>query len=148
MSRMARWSFAVACLALVVAAAPSRAQNGFPGLSGFQPQVPVSAFGTPMSGFDASHLHISTSMSVGSGWGGGSTTNALQVTSFSYQFSKPAWLSVSVGNAWGGNTVSGSSMFLEGVRFGFQPTKNSMFTFSFQNVRSPLQMNPYYGWGW
>jgi len=147
MSPKARWSFAVACVALVVAVSPSRAQTAFPGLTGFQPRVPVSAFGMPSAGFDPSRLHISTSMSVGSGWGGGNT-NALQVTNFSYQFSRPVWMSVGVGNAWGGNTASGSSMFLESVRFGFQPTKNSVFSFSFQNVRSPLQLNPYGYPGW
>lgn len=145
---MRRWSLAVACVALAVVTSPSWAQTEFPGLTGYQPRVPVSAFGLPSAGFDPSHLHISTSMSVGSGWGSSSTTNALQVTSLSYQFTRPMWLSVSVGNAWGGSTANGSSMFLEGVRFGFQPSKNSLFQFSFQNVRSPLQVNPYGYWGW
>ncbi len=148
MNRFARWSVLVAVAALAVAPSVSRAQSPLAQSLGFQPLVPVSAFARPAAWFDPSRLHISSSITVGSGWGSGSTTNALQVTSLSYQFSKPAWLEVSLGNAWGGNTVSGSNMFLEGLRFGFRPTANSYFSIQYQNLRSPLQLNRYGPWGW
>src|SRR5258708_7425405 len=88
-----------AIVAIVIASAPVRAQLGMP-YSGFQPRVPVSAFARPAAWLDPARMHVSTSLSFGSGWSGGSS--GLQVTSLSYQFSKPAWLEVSVGNAFGG----------------------------------------------
>jgi hypothetical protein len=148
MTRNTRWSALAVVIALMVSAAPSFAQSPLAGALGFQPRVPVSAFSRPAAWFDPSRLHVSTMVSVGSGWGGG--TGALQVTSLNYQFSKPAWLEVSLGNAWGQNSAPGSGMFLEGLRFGFKPTSNSVLSIQFQNVRSPLQLSrdPYSSWGW
>lgn len=145
-----RWFSLLALVALALAPSSSRAQSPLAQSLGFRPLVPVSAFARPAAWFDPSRLHLSSSVTVGSGWGSGSATNALQVTSLSYQFSKPAWLEVSLGNAWGGNTASGSNMFLEGLRFGFRPTANSVFSIQYENVRSPLQLNryPYGPWGW
>src|SRR5262249_18838127 len=129
--------------ALLSAASVCHAQSPLGSPFGFTPRVPVSAFARPASWFDPSRLHVSTSFSVGSGWGSGAT-EALQTTSFQYQFSKPAWLEVSLGNNFG-KSAQGSSFFLEGLRFGLRPTANSFFSFEFRNVRSPLQLtrNPY-----
>jgi hypothetical protein len=138
---------ATAVLLLSLAAVHAQAQTGFESVaSGFQPRVPVSllgSLGSLGSMFDASRFHMSSTFTVGSG-GYGSGTNALNVTSFSYQFRAPAALSVSVGNAFGPNSTTGSGMFLEGVNLSVKPTQNSMFRIQYQNVRSPLQ----YGYGY
>src|SRR6185503_17651491 len=90
------------------------------GQPGYTPKVPVSALAIPTSWFDRSRLQISTSVSVGSGFGGG--TNALQVTRLSYQFAAPLWMNVSVGNAWGSSNPNGrSSFFLEGLDLAYRP---------------------------
>lgn len=117
--------------------------------AGFSPLVPVSAFAHPASWLDMSRLHVSSMVSVGSGFTSG--TNALQVTSLSYQFAAPVWMRVSVGNAWGpgnANASGGNSFFLEGVDLGWHPTPNMTFQVQFQNVRSPLQQRPYGYWGY
>jgi hypothetical protein len=109
--------------------------------SSYSPRVPVSALAKPMSWFDASRLHVSTSVSVGSSFGGGA--NALQVTSFSYKFGAPMWMNVNVGNSWGPSRAGGNSaFFLEGLDFGFRPSANMVFQVTFRDVRSPLQL-PY-----
>jgi hypothetical protein len=107
--------------------------------------VPLSAFAAPMSWFDPSRLHLTSTISVGSGFGGGST-NALSVTSLSYQFKAPLSMSVSLGNTFGPGGIGsgGSSFFLEGFDVAWRPTQNSLFRVEMQNVRSPLQ---YGSWG-
>ena len=106
---------------------------------GYVPRVPISALARPVSAIDPSRLHVSTMVSVGSGWGQG--TQALQVTSLTYRFSAPVEMRVSVGNAWGQQVPGGSSFFLEGADLSFRPSANSFFQISYQNVRSPLQYN-------
>jgi len=136
---------ATAVLLLSLSAASAHAQSGFePVASGFQPRVPISLLGSlgSLGGrFDPARFHLSSTFTVGSGFGSG--TNALQVTSFSYQFRAPVAMSVRVGNAFGPGSSSGSSMFLEGVDLAVRPSANSVLRVQFQNVRSPLQ----YGYG-
>ena len=103
----------------------------------FVPRVPVSALARPIAAFDPSRLQLSSLVSVGSGWGGG--TQALQVTSLSYRFDAPMRLRVGIGNAWGPQVEGRSSLFLEGVDFAFRPSQNTLFEFRYQNLRSPLQ---------
>jgi hypothetical protein len=138
---------AVALAALSLTAALAHADSELsPFASSFQPRVPVSLLGTLGglgSRFDPTQFHLTSTFSVGSGYGG-SGTNALQVTSFSYQFRAPLAMSVSVGNAFGPGSTSGSSMFLSGVDLAYKPSANSLFRVQFQNVRSPLQ----YGYGY
>lgn len=112
-----------------------------PNAAGFTPRFPVSAFTQPAAWFDPSQLHFASTFSVGSGWGSG--TNALQTTSFSYQFKAPMWMSVSVGNAFGPDAARGSSVFLQGLDFAWKPSGNSLIRVAFQNVRSPLQYGMY-----
>lgn len=108
---------------------------------GYSPQVPVSALGQSLTWFDPSRFHVSTTVSVGSGFGAG--TNAMQVTSLAYQFHAPVWMSVSVGNAWGGATTRGSSMFLEGLELGYRPFSNMTIQVHYQDFRSPLQYSQF-----
>jgi hypothetical protein len=107
----------------------------------FVPRVPVSAFAYPVSWLDPSRLHVSSIVSVGSGFGNG--TNALQVTRLSYAFKAPIRMSVSVGNAWGAQSAGSSAMFLEGLDLSFRPSNSTIFEFRFQNVRSPLQYSSF-----
>ena len=105
---------------------------------GFEPRVPISAFGNPAGWFDPSRLHLATSVSVGSGFSGG--TSALQVTSLFYQFKAPVTMSVSVGNAFGPSAArSGSSVFLEGLNLAWRPSTNSLVRIEYHDLRSPLQ---------
>ncbi len=141
---------AIVLVALSLTAATARANSGFDRLgTGFQPRVPVSMLGSMGRWFDPSRFHMSSTLTVGSGWGSGA--NALQVTQFAYQFRAPLSMSVSVGNAFGTGTSSSSKMFLEGLDATYQPNANMVFRVQFQNVRSPLQygMNPERGfWGY
>lgn len=112
--------------------------------AGFAPRVPVSAFARPGSWFDRSRLHLSNTMSFGTGWGG--QTSALNVTSLSYQFRAPVTMSVRVGNTFGTRfsndplaRSSSSSFFLEGFDLAWHPNKNSIFRIEMRDVRSPLQ---------
>lgn len=141
---------ATAVLLLSLSAALAQAQSGFePAVSAFQPRVPVSllgSLGSFGSRFDPARFHMSSTFTVGSG-GYGTGTNALQTTSFSYQFRAPVAMSVSVGNAFGPGSTSGSGMFLQGVDLAVKPTANSVFRVQYQNVRSPLQYGYGYGYG-
>jgi len=136
-------------LACVPAATPRRSAAGeFDDPSSFMPRVPVSAFARPAAWLDPSRLHVSSTVSVGSGFGGGA--NALQVTSLSYQLASPLSMRLSLGNAWGPATLrGGSSMFLEGFDMAYRPSANFMLRIQYQDVRSPLQLsnNPYGYWG-
>ena len=120
---------------------------GSDGSSGpfYSPRVPVSSLARPGAWFDPSRMQITTSVSVGSGFGGG--TDALQVTSLRYQFGLPLAMSVSLGNAWGANAArNGSSFFLEGLDVAYRPFKSLIVNVQYHDVRSPLQysQNPYY----
>ncbi len=140
---------ALALVALsFMAAATARADTGtgFESVaSSFQPRVPFSllgSLGSLGSNFDPSRFHMSSTVTVGSGYGFG--TSALQVTSFSYEFRAPLAMSVRVGNAFGSGSAPNSSMFLEGLDLSYRPSANSLLRIQFQNVRSPLQ----YGYGY
>jgi hypothetical protein len=113
----------------------------------FTPRVPVSPLARPMAWFDPSRLHLSTSVSVGSGFGG--TSSGLQVTRLSYNFQAPISMSVSVGNSFGSSLRSGqSSMFLEGLDLAYHPNSSMFFQVHYQDFRSPLQYgNRGFGWG-
>jgi hypothetical protein len=129
-----------AVVALVALASQAHAGIGTPlGSSGFgySPQVPVSSLGQSLAWFDPSRFHVSSSFTVGSGFGTG--TQAMQVTSLAYQFHAPVWMSVSLGNAWGQSTARGSSMFLEGLELGYRPFSNMTIQVHYQDFRSPLQ---------
>ena len=152
----ARRTIAVFVATLILAAAcgtTAEAQavgtNGFgvdPGGSAFAPSVPVSAFARPASWFDPSRLHFSTTVSVGTGWGG--RTDALQVTSLSYQVASPLAVRVSVGNAFGGNAADRArGMFLEGFQVAYRPHPSLQFNIDYRDIRSPLQYSSYPGFG-
>jgi len=129
-------------LTLVGASGAARAQSA-PGTS-YTPRVPVSQLAAPVSWLDPSRLHVSTSISVGSGFQSGPGMNGLQVTRLSYSFAQPLWMSVSVGNAFGGSSGlrgNGSSLFLEGLEVGMRPLPNFLIQVHYQNLRSPLQLN-------
>jgi hypothetical protein len=112
--------------------------SGFGSGASYAPSVPVSAFARPASWLDPSRLHISASMSVGSGFGQG--TSALQVTTLSYNFAAPAWMSVSLGNAFGSGSMNGkNSFFLEGLDAGYRPFSSMEIQVHYRNYRSPLQ---------
>jgi hypothetical protein len=143
---------AVVAVSSVLAASPARAgfdvpmSHGFGGFgssgsSGFTPLVPISGFARAASWFDPSRLHLSSTVSVGSAYGG--ATSALQVTSLSYQFGRPLSLSVSVGNSFGPSARGGTNpFFLEGFDLTWRPTGNSVFRVEMHDVRSPLQLDP------
>ena len=106
--------------------------------SAYKPQVPVSLLGSPLSGFDYSKVHFSTSVSFGTGFGGGS--QGLQVSRLSYAF-KRGTLGVSVGSTLGGARMRNGSnpFFLEGLDFSYSPSPNMLFRVQYQNLVSPLQ---------
>src|SRR5260370_13780459 len=109
---------AVVLFALPLTVPAAHAQSGFqPLASSFQPRVPVSLLGS-LGGlanrFDPSRFHMSSTITVGSGYGG-SGTGGLQVTSFSYQFRSPVAMSVRVGHAFGAGATNGSGVFLQGL---------------------------------
>jgi len=135
--------FAFAALILASASSAARAASWMPNGVGndfYAPRVPVSAFARPASWFDPSRMHLSTSVTVGSGFGG---TQALQTTSLGYRFRAPLWFNVSVGNAWGLQAARGnSSLFLQGVDIGYQPFSSMLIQVHYQDLRSPLQTSP------
>ena len=126
--------------------APAVRAGGFsdPTSAGFTPLVPISAFARPASWFDPSRLHLTSTVSVGSGFAG--QTAALSTTRLSYAFGAPLSMSVSLGNTFGFDRGGrGSSFFLEGFDVAWRPTANSMFRIEMRDYRSPLQYSP---WGW
>ncbi len=140
---------AVLLAAWVSAAAADGLSPAATNLFGFTPKVPISALAAPAGWFDPSRFHMSTSVTVGGGSGFG--TQGLQVTSFSYQFHAPVWMSVNVGNAFGSSFKGSSGMFLEGLDVGMRPTSNFLIQVRYRNVRSPMQYDSYspfrpYGW--
>lgn len=148
-----RKALLLSALASMLAVATASAQSTmFGGSSPLASPVPVSSLARMSTWIDPQRLHVSTSVSVGSAFGAGSGTHALQVTSFSYQFRAPVSLSVSLGNSWGpgGTSASGNSFFLEGLRMAWQPSGTTAFSFEYRQVRSPLQYGYYgqpYGYG-
>jgi hypothetical protein len=117
-----------------------------PSSAGFAPRVPLSAFARPATWFDPSRLHLVSTVSLGSGFGGSSSTSALQVTSLSYQFGAPFSMSVSLGNTFGLDRArnGGSPFFLEGFDLAWRPSGNAIFRVAMHDYRSPLQ---YGAWG-
>jgi hypothetical protein len=106
----------------------------------------VSAFARPASWLDRSRLGISTTISVGSGFGQG--VSGLQVTTLSYRFGAPLAMSVSLGNEVGGfSKGGGSSFFLEGLNATYQPFPSMMIQVNYRNIRSPLQLSQDTGLG-
>ena len=139
---------AVLLAAWVSGAAASGLSPAAPSIFGFTPRVPISALARPAGWFDASRLHLSTSMSFGSGFSGGS--EGLQVTSLSYQFRAPVWMKVNVGNTWGASARGNNSMFLEGLDLGVRPFANFQVQVHYRDFRSPLQYQSFdrpFGWG-
>jgi hypothetical protein len=145
MSRLVE-RFTQAVVVLLLAAAPARAgfdvpiSNGFGGFG-------ISGLARAASWFDPSRLHLSSTVSVGSGYG---TTSALQVTSLSYQFGRPLSMSVSIGNSFGPNAghAGTNPFFLEGFDLTWRPSGNAIFRVEMHDVRSPLQLDPRgYGFG-
>jgi len=143
-------------VALLAAAAPALAQDatGF-GTSPFSPAtaVPVSQLARPFGALDPTRLHVSTSLSFGSGFGG--TTQGLQVTSLSYQFGRPLAMSVSVGSTFGGANANTNAFFLEGLNLSYRPMSSMVFNIQYHDFRSPLQYSQYdqgpfgpRGWGY
>lgn len=133
-------SASAAALLSVMAFHPSLA-SGFPSSEsiGIVPRTPVSAFAIP-AWFDPSRLKLSSSVSFGTGFGGG--TAGLQTTSLSYQFAAPLAMRVSLGNAFGSQSLrSGSGFFLEGVDLSYRPSANTFFQVSFHDYRSALQFS-------
>jgi hypothetical protein len=145
MNLMRRTSLAI--IALLITAVPAAAQGlDAPGLSGFRPEVPVSAFARPAAWFDPSRLHVSTTVSVGSGFGG--TSDALQVTSFNYAFAAPLRMQVSLGNTWGTGEGNGTNFFLEGLALDYRPSASTSIRIQYRNFRSPLQYGGFgHGYG-
>jgi hypothetical protein len=134
---------AFAALLVTCASSAARATSWMPaGVGdGYAPRVPISAFARPAAWFDPSRMHLSTSVTVGSGFGG--TTQALQVTSLGYRFAAPLWMNVSVGNGWGLAAARGnSSLFLEGLDLGYQPFSSFQIQVHYRDLRSPLQLSP------
>lgn len=151
--RALRIASGLAALLVITAAGPSPADSVPPpsydfsqgaGTS-FSPLVPVSAFARPASWFDPSRLKVSTTVSVGTGWNGG--TDALQVTSLAYQLASPLAVRLSVGNAFG-KGVAGSGMFLEGFAVSYRPHPSFMINVDYRDVRTPLQYSNYSGFGY
>ena len=137
---MMRRALLVAALVVATAATVHAGSLGDPSAAGFSPRVPVSALARPAAWFDPSRLHMSSTISVGSGWG---TTSALQTTSFLYQFRAPVSMAVTLGNELGtGAPGRGASFFLQGLDLSWKPSGNSLVRFQFQDMRSPL-VNPY-----
>ncbi|HYM81495.1 MAG TPA: hypothetical protein VEY91_08790 [Candidatus Limnocylindria bacterium] len=125
---------ALAASVAVVEASPAP----FGSDAAFTPQVPVSAFARPSSWFDPSRLQFGTSISFGSGFGGGS--EGLQTTSLTYRFGSPLAMRVSVGRAFGAAaTARGDGLFLEGFDVAYRPHPSLQFQIHYQDVRSPLQ---------
>ncbi len=133
----------VAAVLSLLAVSPAFAQGlDAPGLAGFTPQVPVSAFARPAAWFDPSRLHVSTTVSVGSGFTG--ATDALQVTTLHYRFGAPLAMQVSLGNQWGSAGSGNANFFLEGLALDYRPSPSTSIRIQYRNVRSPLQ----YGYGY
>ena len=137
-----RWLPILALLAVALPAAAFANSFGSAAGPGYVPRVPISALAQPMSSFDPSRFHVSSMVSVASGWGG--QTHGLQVTSLSYQFKAPVTMSVSLGNAFGSGMNGNAAFFLEGVDLSFRPNANTFFMIRYQDRRSPLQYDPSY----
>lgn len=129
------------CAGLLIAAvpcfwaAPTHAGSGF-----YEPQVPVSAFARPALWLDPSRLHVSTEVSVGSGFTGG--PQGLQVTRLTYRIGEPLAMRVSLANAFGTRGPGGGNrMFLEGLDLSYRPFSSVLFQVRYQDLRSPLQLS-------
>jgi hypothetical protein len=138
--RTRRKSLAVVLALLATLVASAALASPAAGL--YQPTVPVSAFSRPAFWFDPSRLQISTEVSMGTGFSGGSS--GLQVTRLSYRIGEPLSMSVSVGNAFGAGTRGGTGMFLEGLDLQYRPMPSMLVQFRYNDLRSPYQLARYY----
>jgi hypothetical protein len=130
----------VALVALVTSATSAFPASFDGGTPGYTPQVPVSAFARPASWLDPSRLHVTASFSMGSGFGSG--VQALQTTTFRYDFGAPFSMSLSLGNNLGsGFSSSRGSFFLQGLDAAYRPFGNLQVQVHYRNVRSPLQVS-------
>ena len=136
---MKRLPLRLALAALLAACVCASAASAYDA-TGYTPRVPVSALGLPTM-IDPTQLHVSTSVSFGSGFGGG--TNGLQVTSLSYQFRMPLAMRVSVGNTWGPTAMGNNKMFLEGLDLTYSPFRSMQLNIQYRDIRSPLQLDGY-----
>lgn len=141
-------------LAALLAAAPVCAQDwttasANPSYGGISSSAPRSGGLLPTSLFDPKKFSISNSLvfgySGGSGGYGGSA--GLFTSSLGYKLNPNMALHVNVGAhmnpAFGSDQVQ-KGIFLEGATFDWRPTANSLLRVEYQDVRSPLQNN----WGW
>jgi hypothetical protein len=125
---------------LLLLSARSAAAGSLGSDPAFTPRVPVSAFGVPRGWLDGSRMHVTSTVSVGTtGWGS-RRTDALQVTTLSYAFKAPVWMSLSLGNSLGTNLARGGRpFFLEGFSLAYRPNSAFQFQVQYQDLRSPLQ---------
>jgi hypothetical protein len=110
----------------------------------YSPAVPVSELARPSGFLDPSRFKMSTEISFGTTYGGG--TSGLQLMHFGYQFSAPLAMRVSVGNAFGPTTMQSNHPFLEGLDLAYRPFKSMMINVQYRDIRSPLQLTGY-GYG-
>jgi len=111
----------------------------------YSPAVPVSELARPSGFLDPSRFKMSTEISFGTTYGGG--TSGLQLMHFGYQFSAPLAMRVSVGNAFGPTTMQSNHPFLEGLDVAYRPFKSMMINVQYRDIRSPLQLSNGYGYG-
>jgi hypothetical protein len=111
---------------------------------GYSPAVPVSELARPSGFLDPSRFKMSTEISFGTTYGGG--TSGLQLMHFGYQFSAPLAMRVSVGNAFGPTTMQSNHPFLEGLDLAYRPFRSMMINVQYRDIRSPLQLSGY-GYG-
>jgi len=147
---------ATSLFALLLVAAPVRAQGGSPFSS---PAIASSeSFSSPRSSgllprsiFDPSRLTISNSMAFGynsGGYGYGTGTAGLFTSSLGYRLSSHAALRVDVGahvNPAFGQNGTEKGIFLQSAAFDWRPSRNSLVRLEYRDMRSPLQAG--YGYG-
>jgi hypothetical protein len=147
-SMMRRAALVVAVLVACSVGTARSSSLSDPLAAGFSPRVPVSSLARPAAWFDPSRLHMSSTIAVGSGWGG--TSSALHSMNFMYQFRAPVTMNVTVGNQLGTGGASGgvASFFLQGLDLSWKPSGNTLVRFQYQDMRSPLQYGGLHGNGY
>ena len=147
---------AACLLALVLCAAPVRAQDGSALTAPRSALAGPTAYSTPRTGgllpsalFDPTRFSIQNSMSFGYTAGGAYQGSAgLFTSSLGYKVSNNSMLRVDVGAhmnpAFGGNGTD-KGIFLQSAAFDWRPTRNSLVRVEYRDMRSPLQ-SPY-GYG-
>ena len=153
-------ALAVATLVLVLRAAPLAAAEAAtpaspPAVSA--PAIPNAAagggLGLPLFSFiDPSRLTWNQSLSFGYSTGGGyGGTSGLYTSSFGYRIADPLHLRVDIGAhltpSGGRGMQQTQGVFLQGLSLDWQPFKNSVIHFEYQDYRSPLQWSGYSRYG-